>query len=76
MDKEITDLTGQAFPGEFAGASLKLRQFELRLSDCAPFPGEFAGASLKRAVLDLVRGVVERHSPLSDPLIFFVRNRC
>ena len=42
---------GPPFPGEFAGASLKLatgdHPYEPSLGS-SPFPGEFAGASLKR----------------------------
>ena len=46
------------FPGEFAGASLKLSSTqELSQYSPAPFPGEFAGASLKRSFVGaLARG--------------------
>ena len=37
-----------AFPGEFAGASLKrVLRVTVRAETSEPFPGEFAGASLK-----------------------------
>ena len=39
-----------AFPGEFAGASLKRGYLAGRWYRFRTFPGEFAGASLKRHV--------------------------
>ena len=55
------------FPGEFAGASLKLHYLgEINYVQRQPFPGEFAGASLKHGS-DIVLSTNQPLSPANSP---------